>query len=100
MSTQRAVTPDPLDAPEYGTLRALRRAFARGGVSRCAARTPADDARIAVSLTLEHLLGVLEAYRKACLRGERVVLEIGERGMSPCRIVMDIAVVPAEGGRP
>ncbi len=100
MSTQRPVLSDPLDAPEYDTLRALRRAFARGGVSPRVARTPADDARIAASLAIEQLLGVLEAYRKACLRGEPVIVEISERGRSPRRIVMDIALVRAEGVRP
>lgn len=100
MSTPRAQNPDPLDAPEYDLLEALRLAFARGGLSRRAARTPADEARIAAALTLDQLLRVLEAYREASLRGEPVILEVGERGRSPRRIVMDIAVVAAKEVRP
>lgn len=100
MSTPSDQHPDPLDAREYDLLEALRVAFARGGVSRRAARTPADDARIAAAITLDQLLRVLEAYREASLRGEPVILEVGERGGSPRRIVMDIALVRVEGVRP
>ena len=89
-------TANPLEAPEFSALRTLRRAFSRGGLPPLAKRTPDDESRIAAFFALQQLLHILDEFRRACARGESVRLVIGETGMSPTRILMNIAIVREE----
>lgn len=84
---------DPLDSPEFSSLRALRWLFSRGGLPPCSARSPADDARIAAFFTLQELLYVLGEFRKAYLRGSRCRLAVSENGRSPGKVTIEIAIV-------
>jgi hypothetical protein len=52
-----------LAAPEFETLRDLRRRFARGGLPPVATRSPEDDARLA--RIVEELVGVDSTERRA-----------------------------------
>jgi hypothetical protein len=84
---------DPLDAPEFATLRALRRLFSHGGLPPQDSRSAQDDARIASFFTLQELLYILGEFRKAHLRGARCRLAVSENGRSQDRITIDIAIV-------
>lgn len=95
MKSKRVITENPLEAPELSTLQLLRGAFASGGFPPPSMRTPEDEARIAAFFALHQLLQLLEEFRKACARGERVRLAVAERGQSPSRIVVDIAILDA-----
>jgi hypothetical protein len=94
---------DPLDAPEFATLRSLKRLLAHGGLPPQASRTPMDEARITAFFTLQELLHILHEFRNAHLRGARCRLAISENGRSPGRVTIEIAVVedgsPAPGAR-
>jgi hypothetical protein len=95
MGTRHAATEDPLDAPVFSILRMIHRALARGGTPPLSKRAPEDEARIAAYRALQLLLQILEAFRKACIRGRPVRLVVNETGMSPRRVLMTIAVVQA-----
>lgn len=97
MATRHAATQDPLDAPLFSTLRRIHRALSRGGMRPLSRRTPEDEVRIAAFRALQQLLRILDAFRKACVRGRPVHLVVNETGMSPRRVLMTIAIV--EPGR-
>jgi hypothetical protein len=73
------VAVDVLAAPEFSTLRKLRRLFARGGLPPHDSRSPEDDARIACFVVISDLLRVLEDFRQSIARGERVRLVVREQ---------------------
>lgn len=84
--------PDVLAAPDFQTLRTLRRAFARGGLPAAAARSPEDEASIACFVTLAELLRVLDAFRTRIARGERVRLVMREQPTVTGTMRVEIAI--------
>jgi hypothetical protein len=100
MKSKRTPIPNPLEAPEFHTLRMLRRAFSRGGLPPLSMRTPEDEARIAAFFALQQMMYILEEFRKACARHEPVRLVVAEHGQSPNHIVLEIAIVREGKGRP
>jgi hypothetical protein len=85
-----------LAAPEFETLRDLRRRFARGGLPPVATRSPEDDARIAVFSTLVELLRVLREFRDRVARGEAVRLQVCEQPTEPGRMRIELVIRPSE----
>jgi len=81
-----------LGAPEFETLRALRRIFARGGLPAAAERSPEDDVRIAAYTTLAELLRLLEDFRARVARGEAVRLVAAEQPSERGRMRVEIAI--------
>lgn len=81
-----------LGAPDFETLRHLRRRFARGGLPAEAERTPEDQARIAAFRTIADLLRVLTDFRDRIARGEAVGLVMPEQKSEPGRLRIEIAI--------
>lgn len=98
MRPKRAPIPNPLEAPEFTTIRLLQRAFLSGGIPPLSMQTAEDEARIAAFFVLHQLMHILEQFREACAWGERVRLMIHEHGRSPTRIVLEIAILRGEEG--
>lgn len=84
---------DPLAAPEFATLRSIKRLLAEGGLPSQSSRTPMDEARITAFFTLQELLHILNEFRNAHLRGTRCRLAVSENGRSPGRVTIEIAIV-------
>lgn len=85
---------DPLEAPEFATLRSLRRALSRGGLP--SHRTPADEARLAAFMTLQELLRILDEYRVRLRRGDSVRLRVLEQQSTAAHMRVEI-VIEANG---
>ena len=83
---------NPLAAPEFTTLRDLRRALARGGLRSPSQRTPEDHARIAAFRTLEELLRLLEDYRRRVEGGQRCRLVEREHPHEPGRLLFEFVI--------
>jgi hypothetical protein len=82
----------PIAAPEFATLRDVRRALARGGLPPHDARSPADQARIAAFRALEELLFLLDDYQRRVQRGERCRLVERDHGRTPGRLVFELSI--------
>lgn len=96
-----AVARNVLDAPDYETLRNLRRRFARGGLPAFAVRSPEDEARIATFKTISALLCVLREFRDRVARGDAVRLVVSEQTIEPGRVRVEFVIRgPGEGGAP
>ena len=82
----------PLAAPEFTTLRDLRRALARGGLRSPSQRTPEDHARIAAFRTLEELMRLLDEYRRCVEGGQRCRLVEREHPREPGRLLLEVVI--------
>lgn len=92
-------TPDPLAAPEFASLRQVRRALSKGGLP--STPTPADAARLSMFYVLQEALRFMEDFRSRVRRGERVHLRTVEQKSSPGRLVIILEVdPPAQEGSP
>jgi len=87
-----AVACNVLGAPEFDTLRRLRRIFARGGLPAAAERSPEDDARIAAFTTIAELLRILDDFRARVARGEAVRLVAAEQPSERGRMRVEITI--------
>jgi hypothetical protein len=89
--TRPANTPaDPTRAPEFTTLRELRRTLSRGGLP--AQRTPEDEARLAAFAAVKELLRVVDEFRIRVRAGEDVHLRVLEHKSTPERMKVEIAI--------
>ncbi len=84
------VPADPLAAPEFTTLRDLRRIFSKGGLP--AERTPEAHARIASFCVLGELLRLLDEYRRRIRAGQRCRLVVREQPSEPGRLLLDVVI--------
>jgi len=82
--------PDPTAAPEFATLRRMRRTLARGGIP--ATRTPEIQAKLAAFSTLRDLLSLLDEFRKRVQRGERVSLVTTEQSSVAGHMRIEIVI--------
>lgn len=78
--------------PEIDTLRELRRALARGGLSAVDMRTPEDCARIASLYVILDLLRLLDEFKRRVEGGERCRLVVVERNAEAGRLAIRIAI--------
>ncbi len=83
---------DPTKAPEFATLRELRRTLSRGGLP--AQRTPEDDARLAAFAAVKELLRVVDEFRIRLRRGDGVRLRVLEHQSTPERMKVEIVIEP------
>jgi hypothetical protein len=81
---------DPLAAPEFTTLRELRRLFSKGGLP--AERTPEAHARIATFCALTDLLRLLDEYRRRVRCGQRCRLRVHEQPSEPGKLSINITI--------
>jgi hypothetical protein len=85
-----------LGGAELGTLRALRRTFARGGLPPKEQRSPEEDVRIACFTVIADLLRVLEDFRVRVERGEAVRLAVREQMTAPGWMRVELAIEARE----
>jgi hypothetical protein len=83
-------TTDPLAAPEFTTLRELRRAFSIGGLP--AERTPEAHARIAAFCVIGELLRLLDEFRRRIRAGQRCRLVVHEQTSEPGRLALHVTI--------
>ncbi len=81
---------DPLEAPEFTTLRELRRLLSIGGLP--AERTPEAHARIAAFYALTELLRLLDEYRRRIRCGQRCRLVVHEQTSEAGRLALHVTI--------
>ena len=88
---------DPLSAPEFATLRDVRRSLSKGGLP--ATRTPADEARLSAFYVVQETLRFMEEFRARVRRGESVRIRAIEQKSVSGRlaIVLEIHSGAQEG---
>lgn len=82
-----------------GQLRALRRAFAKGGLPPADTRGPVDDVRIAVFHAVRELLGIVDQFKSRIASGEALRLVVREQPVEPGRVLIELAIEPRGEGR-
>ena len=84
--------PDPIAGEDFRALRALRDAFALGGLPQQSERTATDEARIATFFVLQELLHLLGQFRRAVDQGKLPRLVVSEHGRQLGKVVIEIRI--------
>jgi len=84
--------PSPLAAPEFATLRDVRRALGKGGMPSQRTRSPECHARIAAFRALDELLSLLDEYGRRVESGDRCRLVEREHKHVPGRLHLELVI--------